>query len=101
MKILCMCQRGNTRSAALAYLLKDFYGHDAIAAGWQSNGFEIRKVLSDWADVVIVMQPDMVVCVDEPNRNKVRVLDVGPDTYLHSRDPVLLEKLQVMIQREY
>lgn len=94
MKILCMCQRGNVRSAALAFLLKDYYGHDAVAIGWETAGVELKGMLFPWADLIVVLEPYMLDHVPEPHLIKTRVADVGPDGFGSPRHPVLLTRLE-------
>lgn len=90
-----MCQRGNVRSVALAYLLKDYHGgHDAVAIGWQTAGKELKDFLFTWADKIIVLEPYMCQHVPEAYKAKTEIYDVGPDGYGNPRHPGLLEKLR-------
>ena len=80
-KFLCMCQGGNVRSVSLAFILKYQFKQDALACGWEGNTDETRKLLCDWADVVILMQAEFAQYVPEEYKDKIRVVDVGPDNY--------------------
>lgn len=55
MKILCICSRGNVRSVNMAYLLKDRHGHEAIAMGYNAANQELRQMLMQWAEKIIVL----------------------------------------------
>jgi predicted protein tyrosine phosphatase len=81
MKILTMCQRGNCRSVALAYVFKDLMGHDAISCGWQSNSRYTLEMLFKWAERIIVLEGYMVDYVIDAYRPKVSVYDVGHDRW--------------------
>jgi hypothetical protein len=72
MKILCICEGGNVRSRALAYLLHDLMGHEAIPIGrrWASNA--TVHILCLWADRIAVMQPFMVESVPKEYHSKDR-----------------------------
>lgn len=95
MRVVCMCQRGNVRSAGLAYLLKDYYGgHDAVAIGWQTAGTELKDILFKWADKIIVLEPYMVAHVPAEYKTKMSVYDVGPDVYGTPHNPKLHDKLK-------
>lgn len=59
MKVLCVCEHGNVRSVALAYLIKTIYKHEAIAIGEKDTSKETRDLLIEWADKVIYV-PDLV-----------------------------------------
>lgn len=120
MKILTVCQGGHVRSVALKYLLHyGGYGqHDVIACGWQSNTQETREMLYEWADLIIVMQPEFAQFVPEKFHTKwkpndigtsnwkegdtVRRLycfDVGQDRYGNAFHPELQAMLRSMIDR--
>lgn len=59
MKVLCVCEHGNVRSVALAYLIKTIYKHEAIAVGEEDTSPETMEMLGNWADKVIYV-PDLV-----------------------------------------
>lgn len=101
MKILCICQRGNCRSVALAYLLKDYYGHDAVAIGHETAGDELKSFLLQWSDYAVCMEHSHVSKLPPiPQRkDNVLVCDVGPDIYGHSRNPQLLSKCEDFCRR--
>jgi len=67
----------------MAFLLKSFCGHDAIAMGWRLTSPETQELLYRWADHVIIMQLQFEEKVPEQYRSKVKVCDVGEDRYFH------------------
>jgi len=81
MKFLCVCEGGNVRSHALAYVLHDLLGQEAVACGWRRVSAESLDHFCEWADFVVVMQEIFVERIPERYRKKVRVLDVGPDRF--------------------
>lgn len=81
MKYLCVCDGGNVRSQALAYVLHDIHGHEAIPVGRLRVSKETMKVFSDWAECIVLMQPHMVESIPDENRHKVLVTDVGVDRF--------------------
>lgn len=83
MKVLCVCEGGNVRSRALAYVLHDLMGHEAIPVGVRWMTAETMILLGMWADRIVVMQPHLAerLTVIPRLHEKLRVLDVGPDTY--------------------
>lgn len=88
-RVVCMCQRGNCRSAGLAYYLKDRLDIDAVAIGWHSNGPDLQRFLFAWADAIIVMEPNMREKIPAAYHAKLMVCDVGPDRYGNSHNPEL------------
>ena len=91
MKFLCVCQGGNVRSSALAFILKWKHKQDAIPVGCEQNSREVRDILGDWADYIILMQDwDKSLIVPQRCYNKVRVVDVGPDRYGYNMHPDLI-----------
>lgn len=59
MKILCVCNRGVSRSPTIAALLTNA-GHDALAVGSDTASFETRRVLSDWCEMAIFTDASQV-----------------------------------------
>ena len=90
MKILCVCQGGNSRSVAMAYVLKYHFGHDALACSAEKNSAETLVYLYDWADKIIVMQPEFVGVIPLRMYEKVIRFDVGRDRWMNGLHPQLV-----------
>jgi hypothetical protein len=56
-KILCICQRGNCRSVGTRYCLNERGYNNVIAIGWRNTSIETLKMLSDWAEIILVAKP--------------------------------------------
>lgn len=96
LKILTICNHGNIRSVALAYLIKSIYGHEAIAIGSEDTSKETWDMLLNWADKVIVM--DSSVPIEAPlykprSDDKVIYLNIGKDIWFDAKHQALLHKL--------
>lgn len=59
MKILCVCNRGVSRSPTIAALLTNA-GHDALAVGSDTASSETRRMLSDWCELAIFTDPAQI-----------------------------------------
>ena len=94
MKVLVVCQRGNSRSSSLAYILKDGYGHDAIAIGLESNGEEVKELLYNWAEKIILVDNRFVSQIPEKYKSKLKIWDVGPDRFFLGVVPELMQLYQ-------
>lgn len=81
MRILCICEHGNVRSVALAYLIKTIYGHEAIAIGRKITSPETMRMLEKWADGVIEV-------------DKLVGPDVWHDPFHHNLQHKLLKRLK-------
>ena len=93
-KILCVCEGGFTRSVCLAMHLKHTNrGHDALAASWRFNDPETLEILCAWAEMIVIMQPNMILKIPPVHRGKTKCCDVGPDNYGHSLVPELVKKV--------
>lgn len=90
---LCVCQYGHSRSAAMVRVLHG-RGHAAVALGVGTATPKIMNILSDWADVVCVMQPAFSESILPAYRHKVVVVDVGPDRWSNPYSQELLGILQ-------
>ncbi len=76
MKILLVCDYGNNRSVTVAWLLKH-KGHDVLTAGVKVNSSETLKLLTDWAERVIITEEGQLPM----NDLKVQLWDIGEDHY--------------------
>jgi len=93
-RILCMCEGGNVRSVACAYVLKYKYGQDALAISSRKNNLETHQLLWGWADRIIVMQPEFKNYILPKHHHKVMIYDVGPDQWGNCLHPDLLEIIE-------
>ena len=59
MKVLCVCNRGVSRSPTIAALLTN-KGHDALAVGSDTASFETRRLLSGWCEMAIFTDPSQI-----------------------------------------
>ena len=100
MKILCLCERGNSRSVALAWILKDQMGHDAIAGGMRTMSDRTKRILYKWADKVILVDKTFENEIPEEYRNKLKVWDVGPDRFFRGFELELLNMYTNFINAE-
>lgn len=96
MKILTICSAGAVRSVAMAHYLKQVMGHDAVPVGADANSPETITMLSDWADLILPMQPEYARVVPKRNRHKTVVLDIGSDVWMNSLHPDLIKKVSVL-----
>ena len=80
-RYLCVCDGGNVRSAALAFVLKWELKQEAIAAGRLHLSPDTMAMLCDWASLIVLMQPHMIESIPEQFHAKVRVIDVGEDRF--------------------
>ena len=101
--VLCLCQGGNVRSVALAYLLKQKYGIDAIAASLKYNTDTTISTLIQWSDRVIVVADDLM---DEfrtrfpEHIRKAGVYPIGPDVWGNPIRKSLLHLCEMAIQND-
>lgn len=95
MRVLCICQHGNVRSVACAYILKTLYGYDALACGVADAGKDTLEMLALWADLIIIMDKTLKLplkfCIKF--NKKIKVLDVGPDVWFNPRHQELQHKI--------
>jgi hypothetical protein len=89
-RILVACRGGNVRSVAVAFLLKYKYSCDALAASFEKNDALTLALLMEWAETVIVTEGEHVRLVKEAYRDKVQLVDIGPDRWANPFDHELL-----------
>ena len=94
MKILTVCQRGNNRSAALAFILRDERGPNEVINYGPQGGVSDQTIdmLCEWADKIIVTTKE----VDVPEKFRIRriFIDVGSDRWGVGFNPELLDLLR-------
>jgi predicted protein tyrosine phosphatase len=93
-RIVTMCRQGLVRSVALADVLKlHFEPVDVVPVGYFGNTEQLKDMLFEWADAIIVMEQKYNKHVHPRWAEKVYVCEVGPDTYGNSHNPVLISKV--------
>ena len=98
MRILCVCEGGNTRSVTLATLLKYNYGnHDAIAMSQGKNKGETLRMLANWANLILAADEEIhtkllqdLMAQKDGNERKVELADLGTDKWGMSMHPDLI-----------
>lgn len=93
LKILTVCEHGNVRSVAMAYLIKVVYHHrhEVIPIGIKDISDNTRQMLFDWADKIIFMDQTLVPIPLHEN-DKLYLVDVGKDVWNNPQAQELLHK---------
>ena len=99
-KILTVCSRGNSRSVALAYLLKDGLDFDAIAIGVDSASNDTKDMLYRWADLIIVVHDELAPSIPQEFHDKMRIWNVGPDRYFRGFEQDLINQYRDYMRGE-
>ena len=97
MKIVTLCQGGNSRSVALGFVLKYYYGQDVLACSWEKNTEETKSMLFAWADRILIMETSFLQYVPTEFQKKVGIYDVGPDIWCNGLHPQLIEIVNKMV----
>ncbi len=98
MKILCICEHGNNRSCNLATHLKYEYYAETIATGTRRVSNKTMKMLCEWADHIIVIQPELVNDTIRKYKGKLQIWDLGPDIYPRPYNTVLDAKCRELVE---
>lgn len=99
-KILTICEYGNSRSVALAWMLKEQHGKEAIAIGICCTSPETFAMMCAWADTIIVTVGHISHPILNVFGGKVKVWDVGRDVYFLGYKEELIKKYQEYINQE-
>lgn len=97
MKVLCLCQKGNSRSVVLAWYLRNLFGHETLAAGMVTTSRRTRRMLYDWADRIILVVPRYGHWIPEKYREKLRVINAGRDPW-RKHDEDLLKRYELQLE---
>jgi predicted xylose isomerase-like sugar epimerase len=96
-KFLCVCQGGNNRSAALARILRDEFGQEAVPIGHLRVSQNSLSYFCAWADYVIAMTREIADCIRACTANKLRIVDVGEDRWVTPYHPELVDGLRPIV----
>lgn len=99
MKILCLGRKGDSRSVALAWLLKQL-GHDAIAVGMRCMGRDTRKMMLDWAEMIILLHEKCGEGVPQEYWSKLKMWPIERDVWFKQPDKDLIDILRTHMKRD-
>ena len=102
MRILTVCQRGNSRSVALAYILKDGMGYDdVLACGITTTHPDTFQMLGNWADKIFVpAEKGIYDMIPFEFRGKTVNIDIGLDRWGNPMHPELLAISRGILEKE-
>ena len=100
MRILCVCQKGNMRSVALAWLLKKEYEMDALAMGVQTSSITTKNMLYQWADIIILTSNRYKKEIPREHRDKLKIWHVGTDKWFKGHPDDLVDMFRGFIKEE-
>ena len=88
-RILVVCEGGNSRSVAMAYMLKQKYNKDALACGYRWNKQDTMKMLYEWAEKILAMDEKVFNAIPAEYKDKATLTDVGRDRWRFSNSELL------------
>jgi hypothetical protein len=102
MKVLCLCQKGDSRSVALAWYFKHEHEprHEALAAGMITTSRQTRSMLYNWADIILLTTPRYRHWIPTEFDSKVREWDVGTDRFFRGFSLELIEMYRKFAEQE-
>lgn len=98
MKILCVCDQGNSRSPTIASVLR-YSGHETLAVGADTAKYATLLMLADWCDKAIFTHPDQQAAFPTVGPDRAIVWDI-PDAFPRPFNPELLRLVRHLIQKE-
>jgi hypothetical protein len=98
LRILCVCDQGNSRSPTLASLLR-YRGHDTLAVGVHRADQETRQMLADWCDVAIFTDPSQRYAFPSIDDDHAKVWTIA-DAYPRPFNPDLFKVVRQFIAQE-
>jgi hypothetical protein len=93
-----LCQKGNSRSVALAYIFKR-RGIDALAAGLKTSSPETIEMLCAWADRIILTTKRYIALVPKAHYGKMLIWHVGTDIWFKGFDEDLINKFKEYMRK--
>lgn len=99
MKILCVCHAGAVRSVAMADILRQQFGHDAIPISWDKAPEDTWRMMCDWADKIFTVEEYQSKRVPMGCFNKVVLIPLGVDVWGSAHHPQLRAILPPMLEK--
>ena len=99
--ILCVCEFGNNRSVTMAWLLKHVSNFETLACGLNYHTIETKKMLFEWADVIVVPQQELLAFIPEEHKHKIKFYNIGEDIYPRPHNPELLRKAKKLMDEDH
>jgi predicted protein tyrosine phosphatase len=96
-KILCVCQMGNVRSVGTKARLNKRNYNNVIATGSSSTGEETLAMLCEWADVILVAEPDMIEQLPNGHDKVDSNFFIGEDVYGNPLNRTLQELVKTQL----
>jgi hypothetical protein len=98
-----MCENGNSRSVALAYLLKR-RGIDALACGYAATSPATRQMPYAWAERIMLLESNfkdqLYAELAYGDWIKVKIYAVGPDVWFRGFKGELLARLENFLAQD-
>lgn len=69
-------------------------GQEALSVSHDKQATETLAMLGAWADRIVLAQPHYVERIPVAHRHKIKVIDVGPDSYNSPWHFILQEQVQ-------
>lgn len=97
-KILTICEHGNIRSVAMAYLIKTIYQHkhEVLSCGIKDISKKTFWQLCSWADKVVFMDKKLVPSVieydDKNHMPEIIIANLGKDIWHDAQAQELVHK---------
>lgn len=98
-KILCCCAYGIVRSVACARIIKNEYGQEAKAIGLKTASDQELKRLYDWADVIIILDKELVSLAPDYYKDKTFLINIGPDRWHDPGSKDLEQTIRAKLQQ--
>lgn len=100
MKILTVCHIGHNRSVTARHILT--FNHDVIACGVNTNDPSTITMLCDWADTILLAEPDLLNNFKLPP-NVLDKIDqrftIGADVYPSRMNTTLYNRTKKQLKR--
>ena len=97
MKILCVCHAGAVRSVAMADILRQQFGVDAMPISWDKSSDETWRMMCMWSDRIFIVEEYQRTRVSEEHRPKVVLVPLGVDVWGSAHNPKLRAILPPML----
>lgn len=87
---------GINRSGALSIILKKYFKHDVMQAGYGITKPDTFKMLSQWADKIAICDIEALSAIPGEYRGKVAIFNIGDDVYGNPMQEDLRRKMMKM-----
>jgi len=84
----------------MAWILKYVENFETLTCGLEYHTPETKKMLFEWADVIVVPEDKLLAMVPEEYKSKIKFYNIGEDHYPRPHNKDLLLRAKALMEAD-